>query len=117
MHHSKIIRRETRKGEIVFTTGQVVGGFQSQVQLPGLPPPWNNEIWAGEVHAKKGDAEQSVAGVALATIRSDPQLMSAFNAPPKPNQWVLNGGKSKMGKGKGKGEPPNQSAAMLSSAA
>jgi len=103
--YSKIIRRPTNKGEVLFSTNQVVGGFQSQVQLPGLPPPWNNEIWAGEVHPKKADAEQSVAGVALATIQSDPSLMAAFNKPPKPNQWLLNGGMDrKGGKGKGKGK-------------
>lgn len=103
--YSKIIRRPTNKGEILFSTNQVVGGFQSQVQLPGLPPPWNNEIWAGEVHAKKADAEQSVAGVALATIQSDPSLMAAFNKPPKPNQWLMNGGMDRQkGKGKGKGK-------------
>lgn len=104
--YSKIIRRPTVKNEVIFNTTNVVGGFQSQVQLPGLPPPWNNELWAGEVHAKKADAEQSVAGVALATIRGDASLMAAFNRPPKPNQWLLNGGMDRMraGKGKGKGK-------------
>jgi len=105
MTYSKIIRRSTVKNEVLFNTSPVVGGFQSQVQLPGLPPPWNNEVWAGEVHGKKGDAEQSVAGVALNMIRSDPALMAAFSKPPKPNQWLLNGGMDRLhGKGKGKGK-------------
>jgi hypothetical protein len=107
--YMKIIRRPSTKGEIQYTSGPVVGGFQSQVSLPGLPAPWNQEIWAGEVMVKKTDAEQSVAGVALNTIRSDPSLMAAHNAPPKPNQWLLNGGMKGKSKGKGKGKGHHQS--------
>lgn len=114
--YSKIIRRPTGKGEVVYTTQQVQGGFQSQVQLPGLPPPWNNESWAGEAMPKKADAEQSVAGVALATIRGDAKLMAMHNAPPKPNQWILKGGLQRQReKGKGKGNSDYSSAQSAAS--
>lgn len=105
-YYSKIIRRVIQKGEIVYQTNPVDGGrFQAQVQLPGLPAPWDKEVWAGEVHHRKADAEQSVAGIALQTLKGDPKLLAAFTAPPKPNNWLINGGMQRMReKGKGKGK-------------
>merc|ERR1712060_952430 len=98
------------------TDGVIGGGFQSRVSLPGLPPPWNAEVWAGEVQQKKADAEQSAAGIALAAIKSDPSLVAAYSKPPKPNQWILNGGLSKgKGKGKGKDKGMDQSALAFQS--
>lgn len=106
--YCKIIRRVINKGEVIYQTGNVQGGYQSQVQLPGLPDPWDKQIWAGEVMEKKGDAEQSVAGVALATLRSEPSLMAMHDAPKKPNAWIMGGGMQRKGKGKGgfKGHQP-----------
>jgi len=107
--YSKIVRRVINKSEITYTTLEVQGGFQSQVALPGLPPPWNNEVWAGEVMARKADAEQSVAQVALQTIMNDPTIMALHSKPPKPNQWVANGGLQRQReKGKGKGKEFNK---------
>jgi len=107
--YSKILRRVIAKGEIIYVTNPVQGGrFQSQVQLPGLPTPWDKMVWAGEPNPKKADAEQSVAMIALEQIRGDPQLMAAFSAPPKENQWIKNGGLQRMReKGKGKGKDSN----------
>lgn len=102
---SKVVRRVIQKGEIVYTSGPVQGGFQATVQLPGLPGHWANQVWAGEVSAKKADAEQSVASVALNHIKEDPMLMDLFNKPAKPSTWK--GGGKGGGKGKTRNVDPN----------
>lgn len=103
---SKILRRVMQKGEVMYETNMVPGGFQSTVQLPGLPDEWGNQVWAGEVCAKKTDAEQSVAAIALEAISADPQLMALFNQPPKPKTWrPPMKGKGKGGSGYGSSSP------------
>lgn len=94
---SKIMRRVMEKGDVLYETHNVEGGYQSTVTMPKLPNEWGAQVWAGEVCSKRQDAEQSVAAIALEAIKSDPELMSAFNAPQKPKNW------SPVGKGKGKG--------------
>merc|ERR1719356_1367461 len=94
---SKILRRVMGKGEVQYETHQVVGGFQTTVKMPGMPGEWGQQIWAGEVSAKKQESEQSAATMALEAIRADPSLMAQHNAPPKPKNWS-------PGQGKGKGE-------------
>lgn len=53
-------------GEVIYKTSTVVGGLQSEVtvKLPG----GRSESFVGEVKAKKRDAEQSAASVALALV-------------------------------------------------
>lgn len=53
-------------GEVIYKTSTVVGGLQSEVtvKLPG----GRSESFVGEVKAKKRDAEQSCASVALALV-------------------------------------------------
>jgi dsRNA-specific ribonuclease len=95
----KIMRRVMAKGEIVYETAQVVGGFQATVQVPNLPNEWGQQVWAGEVTEKKQEAEQSAAQIALDAIKQDPVMMASLNAPAKPknNSWA--GGKGgKKGK-------------------
>lgn len=110
---SKILRRVMEKGEVQYETVGVVGGYQSTVQMPGLPEQWGQQVWAGEVHTTRQNAEQSAAAIALDAIKADPALMAAHNAPPKPKNWSPNGGKGKSGgitKG-GKGLQVNAQAA------
>lgn len=103
-HFSKIVRKNTGKGEIVYESNMVEGGgYQSMVRLPGLPDFWGEQIWAGELCAKKVDAEQSAAAQALAAIQGDANLMALYRQPPKPKNWPPAGGK---GGGKGGGFRP-----------
>jgi len=99
---SKILRRVMEKGEVVYETHQVVGGYQSTVRMPGLPEEWGAQIWAGEVSLKKQDSEQHAAQIALDALRSDPGLMAAHNAPQKPKNWSPCGSKGR-GRGVSKG--------------
>eukprot|EP00440_Ansanella_granifera_P057876 gb/GFBE01062738.1/.p1 GENE.gb/GFBE01062738.1/~~gb/GFBE01062738.1/.p1 ORF type:complete len:310 (+),score=54.25 gb/GFBE01062738.1/:1-930(+) len=101
---SKIIRRTMDKNDCTYETNQVDGGFQATVRTPCLPGVWANRAFAGEVHQRKQDAEQSAAGIALAAIQRDVSLMAKYAAPPKVKTWTPNGG----GKGKGKGTPAPQ---------
>lgn len=115
MVFSKIVRRVTGKGEILYITNQVQGGFQTTVRIPGLPDHWGQEVWAGEVCGKKADAEQSVAKVALDHIKEDRMLMALYAQPPKPNTWLANGGLQRQrererAKAEGRGSAPTSSA-------
>lgn len=96
-HCSKILRRVMNKGEVLYETNNVPGGFQATVQMPGLPDEWGTQVWAGEVSAKKADAEQSVASIALDAIQADPRLMALYGQPPKVKNWNPSKGKGKGG--------------------
>ncbi|CAK9073711.1 unnamed protein product [Durusdinium trenchii] len=101
-HCSKIVRRVMEKSDVTYETDAVMeGGFQTKLRLSCLPGLWGSRVFVGEVQAKKGEAEQSVASIALAAIQSDADLMSKFSAPPK--QKVRPPGMM-MTKGKGKGK-------------
>lgn len=104
-HCSKIVRRVMEKTDITYETDDVEGGgFQSKLRLSCLPDSWGSKVFVGEVNAKKGDAEQSVAGVALAAIKKDVGLMSKFAAPPKQKVRPPNMGMKGKGGGKGKAQ-------------
>mmetsp|Transcript_149724 Transcript_149724/g.264289 ORF Transcript_149724/g.264289 Transcript_149724/m.264289 type:complete len:295 (-) Transcript_149724:40-924(-) len=114
-YFSKIVRRVIGKGEVIYNAGPVQGGFQATVKIPGLPDHWGTEIWAGEVCEKKGDAETSVAKVALDDIKADPKLMAAYTQPPKQNTWLANGGLQRQrererAKASGRGSEPSSAA-------
>jgi len=117
--YSKIIRRVINKGEVNYATNAVeCGGWQSQLQLPGLPEPLSETVWAGEVCGKKQDAEQSVAGVALDTLKSDPVLAAIFSEPSKPSGSFSGKGKGKSkGKSKGKKSHNSSNQSQLAAAA
>eukprot|EP00435_Cladocopium_sp_Y103_P045957 s46_g13.t1 len=85
---------------------------ESAYQLSCLPDSWGSKVFVGEVNVKKGDAEQSVAAVALAAIRQDVSLMSKFAAPPKQKVRPPMGMKGKGG-GKGKVPPGAPNANLL----
>jgi hypothetical protein len=109
-HVGKILRRVLDKDEVMYTTQQVVGGYQSTVRMPGMPGDWGQQIWAGEVSVKRQNAEQSVAKLALAAIQADKVLMDRYNEPPKERWNPLIAAKSRCrdrAAGKGTGPPGN----------
>jgi len=108
-HCSKIVRRVMEKTDVIYETEDVEGGFQSILRLNCLPGAWANRVFVGEVQLKKAEAEQSVAGVALAAIRNDTTLMGKFSAPSKPKQRPP----LMKGKGKGKATMQNMQAANM----
>mmetsp|Transcript_69544 Transcript_69544/g.140954 ORF Transcript_69544/g.140954 Transcript_69544/m.140954 type:complete len:322 (+) Transcript_69544:29-994(+) len=115
-HCSKIVRRVMEKTDVTYETDDVEGGgYQSKLRLSCLPDSWGSKVFVGEVNVKKGDAEQSVAAVALAAIRTDVSLMSKFAAPPK--QKVRPPGMKGKGGGKGKVPPPNANMLQLQASA
>jgi len=76
----KIARRVPQKEDMLYETGQVVGGYQSVVKLPCLPGPWGQQAWAGQICSQRKDSEQSAAGAALEMILADPLLSELVNA-------------------------------------
>jgi len=102
MHVSRIARCAMDKNAINYETAQVPGGFQCKLVIPCLGGIWTHHAFQGEVLGKKTDAEQSVAAIALAAIKLDPQLMNKANQPP--NRVTKPGGPNYRGnKGGGKG--------------
>merc|ERR1719262_562715 len=71
-------------GEVMYKTSTVVGGLQSEVtvKLPG----GRSESFVGEVKAKKRDAEQSAASVALALVNGLEPKQKKSSLPDKPNK-------------------------------
>lgn len=108
MHCSKISRISMGKNDIVFTTTQVQGGFQSTLTMPCMPDIWALQEWVGEVSLTRSEAENSVSGIALKAIKSDPNLMAKYAAPPKVRNW--------KGKGQGKGDKGSSSSLAQRSA-
>eukprot|EP00927_Polykrikos_kofoidii_P000761 TRINITY_DN10291_c0_g1_i1.p1 TRINITY_DN10291_c0_g1~~TRINITY_DN10291_c0_g1_i1.p1 ORF type:complete len:357 (+),score=65.55 TRINITY_DN10291_c0_g1_i1:99-1169(+) len=94
----KIARRYLRKGDTLYTTKDVIGGFQATLALSCLPGDWAAKVWAGEVCSSKQKAEQSVAAIALTQIQSDPALVELFDRP------ASTGAKKGQGGGRGCGE-------------
>lgn len=86
----KIAKRYLQKGETVYESLKVTGGYQATVKLVALPGEWAGRCWAGEVCSTKQKAEQSAAGIALNQILADPELSEEAQKP--------------KGKGKGKGK-------------
>jgi len=99
----QIAKRYLQKGETLYESLKVAGGFQATVKLAALPGDWGGRCWAGEVCQSKQKAEQSAASIALGQLQADPELC-AEAAKPK--------GK---GKGKGTGWVWKDSGAMASS--
>mmetsp|Transcript_74198 Transcript_74198/g.159021 ORF Transcript_74198/g.159021 Transcript_74198/m.159021 type:complete len:341 (-) Transcript_74198:103-1125(-) len=97
----KIAKRYLQKGETVYDSLKVAGGYQATVKLTCLPGVWSGRLWAGQVCSTKQKAEQSAAEIALAQIVADKEL-SEEAAKPKGNAKGKGGGKG-AGKGKGKG--------------
>jgi len=93
----KIAKRYLQKGETMYESLRVTGGYQATVKLGALPGEWADRCWAGEVCSTKQKAEQSAAEIALNQILADPELSEEANKPK--GKGVTEGGK---GKGKGK---------------
>jgi len=92
----KISKRYLHKGETVYESQKVTGGYQATVKLAALPGEWSGRAWAGEVCATKQKAEQSAAEIALQQILSDPDLVAEADRP-------KGRGKGNSEKGRGKG--------------
>lgn len=74
-----------QKGEIAFTTNEVQGGYQSQVQVSALPnekAKWN---FVGHPAATEKESIESAAAVALQTIMEDSEL-KVLHDTPKPER-------------------------------
>eukprot|EP00746_Dinoflagellata_sp_MGD_P125565 gnl/MRDRNA2_/MRDRNA2_60335_c0_seq1.p1 gnl/MRDRNA2_/MRDRNA2_60335_c0~~gnl/MRDRNA2_/MRDRNA2_60335_c0_seq1.p1 ORF type:complete len:695 (-),score=179.73 gnl/MRDRNA2_/MRDRNA2_60335_c0_seq1:330-2105(-) len=70
----KVLPRSKKKGDIVYTTAQVQGGYQSTVKCPCLPTPLAEAEFAGEVCEIERDSEHSAAGIALTALMDDPEI-------------------------------------------
>lgn len=71
---TRLARRYLVKGDTVYTTSQVDGGFKAQVKLNALPGRWQHLHWTGEVCHTKREAEQSCAEKALACLTSSQDI-------------------------------------------
>jgi len=75
----KVVPRSLQKGDTVYTSSLVKGGYQCTVQCPCLPNSLAEAKFAGEVCAAERDAEHSAAGFALAAIKEDPELTALYD--------------------------------------
>jgi len=102
----KILKRPMQKGEIVYDSPQVMGGFKSTVRLPCLPGAWAEGSWSSEVCTSRKAAEQDAAAAALAALEKDTELSAAMSEVSKPTKktGTTAEGESKPPKGKGKGK-------------
>eukprot|EP00927_Polykrikos_kofoidii_P046216 TRINITY_DN40427_c0_g1_i1.p1 TRINITY_DN40427_c0_g1~~TRINITY_DN40427_c0_g1_i1.p1 ORF type:complete len:384 (+),score=67.70 TRINITY_DN40427_c0_g1_i1:51-1154(+) len=105
----RLSRGFLKKGETVFTTNQVIGGFQATVTISSLPGEWAKKVWAGEVCSSKQAAEQSAASIILAQIEADEDLTKMARS------FVFDG-KSRQVKGIGKGKGDGKGACAAGSA-
>lgn len=105
----KLLKRPMQKGEIVYDSPQIPGGFQSILRLPCLPDEWGKRQWTGKVCMSRKGAEQDAAEKALIDIKAAPEFTTllAEASGPKPSGKKKGGdgeGKDSEGKGKGKGK-------------
>mmetsp|Transcript_53036 Transcript_53036/g.119500 ORF Transcript_53036/g.119500 Transcript_53036/m.119500 type:complete len:335 (-) Transcript_53036:77-1081(-) len=96
----RIAKRFLQKGETVYESCKVVGGYQATVRLAALPGEWKDRTWAGEVFTTKQKAEQSAAVFALKQISADPELSEEAARPKGNNRGRGSGGKGEGSKGK-----------------
>mmetsp|Transcript_16620 Transcript_16620/g.35782 ORF Transcript_16620/g.35782 Transcript_16620/m.35782 type:complete len:335 (+) Transcript_16620:132-1136(+) len=98
----KIAKRYLQKGETVYESMKVTGGFQATVKLGALPGEWASRCWAGEVCSTKQKAEQSAAEIALNQIVNDPILCEEAakpkEKPPKPSRTKEKDAEANYGK-------------------
>jgi len=96
----KIAKTTLTKSDMIYGVQTVPGGYMATVTIPALPGEWATKVWTGETSAKKPDAEQSAAAMAVATLKTDPSLTALRNEPTG-NEKRKAGSKG-GGKGKGK---------------
>jgi len=92
--YGRLMKRPITKGEINYSTNAVANGWQCQLQLTGLPEPYNETKWPGEVCSNKSDAEQSAAGVVVelvstivATLVENGELPASKQGTKRSAQW------------------------------
>lgn len=76
----KIVPRDAKKEDIVYSTQEVQGGFQAEVIVNVLPNDMKSNSFVGEVCLTEQEAEQNCAAVALAAILADPELKALHDA-------------------------------------
>jgi len=91
----KLLKRPMQKGEIVYDSPQIPGGFASILRLPCLPGDWATRQWTGKVCMSRKAAEQDAAEKALVDIKAAPEFTEALSS---------EGDDRKAGKKKGDGE-------------
>merc|ERR1719313_1267161 len=82
----KLLKRPMQKGEIVYDTPQIPGGFQSILRLPCLPDNWGKRQWTGKVSMSRKGAEQDVAERALLDIKAAPEFATMLSEASAPKQ-------------------------------
>jgi len=112
----KLLKRPMQKGEIVYDTPQIPGGFQSQLRLPCLPENWGKKQWTGKVSMSRKGAEQDVAERALLDIKAAPEfatMLSEASAPKQSGKKKSEGEGGEEGGGKGKGKGKGKKGKMM----
>lgn len=71
---ARLARRYLVKGDTVYTTSEVDGGFQAQLKLNALPGRWQHMRWTGNVCHTRREAEQNCAEKALACLTSSQDI-------------------------------------------
>ncbi|CAE7033444.1 SLC35E2B [Symbiodinium sp. CCMP2592] len=84
----KIARKVMNKGEVAYTTLQVLGGYQSTVTLKCFDGDWADAAFVGQVHPQKTGAEHSAASVALAELCADEQMLSRLTLQTLDITWL-----------------------------
>lgn len=62
----KLDKRQLSKGDVVYTTNQVEGGFQTQCEIT-----FRGEIYVGEVATDKKSAEKNAADIVVQSLRGE----------------------------------------------
>jgi len=84
----RLVKIPLTKDSIQYATMTVPGGHQATVRILCLPGSWAHEVWAGQVTAKRKDAETSAATAALGAIMAIPDFFSILSAPKQmPKAW------------------------------
>eukprot|EP00746_Dinoflagellata_sp_MGD_P036844 gnl/MRDRNA2_/MRDRNA2_188527_c0_seq1.p1 gnl/MRDRNA2_/MRDRNA2_188527_c0~~gnl/MRDRNA2_/MRDRNA2_188527_c0_seq1.p1 ORF type:complete len:216 (+),score=44.80 gnl/MRDRNA2_/MRDRNA2_188527_c0_seq1:57-704(+) len=78
---AKISRRSLAKEDVVYNSQKTAGGFQSTLQLTCLPGVYGQSSFTGTVCGTKKDAENSVATIAIETLKADIEIAEQLTKP------------------------------------
>jgi len=93
----KISKRYLQKGDTVYESQKVSGGYQATVQLFALPGDWVGRCWAGEVCSTKQKAEQSAAEIAMQQVLADSTLNEEAQKPKGKGKGSRSGSRGEFG--------------------
>lgn len=91
---ARVAKRTLQKTDIVYNVIKVTGGHQATLQMPCFPPPYDTTLFTGYVCKDKKEAEQSVAGMAVQQLKSDPMLADQIEKKPETGKKKNGGFKS-----------------------